>query len=348
MASIPVTPIWKDTYVGIGSYPDEAVPFRIYIEGNLIYEGTAVQRHVDSEYATYIRINDIVADYIRGTLPTLSDAAFDELTFPLSVTVQHYLGVSGTWATAGPYRFTYDWSYDHAFDVAVQGMAFPIRNVVDLRQPIVWSGLDVEEVTATIGFTDGTTTQVIIPVAISADFSDDFSDDFARSLRSAGSGTACFYPSTWGDNVSYIIINGLRYDIVQTCNRFALYYLNAHGGWDTLLCEGNTKIVDTIKRSTMEVDYNNSVVDARGKDNYLNDITKKITLRTGLLKDNESLRMFHLLESTNVYLRDLDSGDMWPVNISDNNCEYKTFKSSGAKIPTYDIECELAKIRRRR
>ena len=68
--------------------------------------------------------------------------------------------------------------YDYDYDAATMGMSFPINGRIDSRMPIVWTGLNVSEVTATIRFQDGTTAQVIISVAISNDFNSDFNDDF--------------------------------------------------------------------------------------------------------------------------------------------------------------------------
>ena len=227
------------------------------------------------------------------------------------------------------------------------GMSFPINGHIDSRMPIVWTGLNVSQVTVTIYETGGASYQVIIPVEISDDFNADFNSDFSRSVRSAGSGTAVFYPNAWS-NVDRITIGRSTFKVVTECAKYALYYVNAHGGWDCFLIEGNTLEADSLKRYTREMVYDNRDIQNRGIQNYVNEIDKVFTFHTGWLLDDQGERMHHLINSTDVYMYDIASQEMIPVIIPTTSCEYKTFKNQGNRLVNYTIQVQVAQNRIRR
>lgn len=335
-------PIWKDYFVELSS--GDSIQYRIVLDGTneVIYSGKAYKRPGDSSIS--VRINDVCADYLQNVLPTLSQAEFSALDLPLTFNVQAY---SSTWTTIESVQFLNDWSYDYDYDAATMGMSFPINGRIDARMPIVWTGLDVSQVTATINLEGGISFPVYIPVEISADFNDDFNQDFARSARSASSGTAVFYPSTW-DNVESITIGNNTWQIVTDCARYALYYVNPYGGWESFLIEGNFLESDAVRRYTRDVVYDNRDVQNRGRQNYLNEITKAFTFHTGWLSDIQSSRMAHLINSTEVYMYDISAGQMIPVILTTNTCDYKTFSNQGNKLVNYTIQVEIAQSRIRR
>lgn len=336
--------IWRDYYVNLGSANSR--PYRIVLQdtGDIIYSGKAYK--IPDASAITIKINDVCADYLQNVLPSLSQAEFSELNLPVTFVVQ--MSFDGyTWTDVATAQFINDWSYDYKYNPATMGMSFPINGHIDSRMPIVWTGLNVSQVTATIYFTDGTSSQVIIPVEISDDFNADFNADFSRSVRSAGSGTAVFLPSAW-DNVSKIVVGRSTFRVVTSCARYALYYVNAYGGWDSFLIEGNTLEADTLKRYTREMVYNNRDIQNRGIQNYVNEIKKGYTFHTGWLLDNQGERMHHLINSTDVYLYDIPNNQMIPVTIPTTTCEYKTYKNQGNQLVNYTIQVEIAQNRIRR
>ena len=338
-----IAPIWKDYFVTLGMRA--VIPFRIRVQdqnGNIIYNGKS---HIKpGETNNSIRINDICADYLTNALPALSQAEFSALSFPLNFVVETFLQY---WTIAGQVQFMNDWSYDDSYNPATMGMSFPINGRIDSRQWLVYTAYNASTITATLTFTDGTTSQVIIPVEISADFSDDFNTDFARSARAAGSGTAVFDLSAW-DNVASVTINGKTWEVVTDCREWVVYYVNAYGGWDSLLIEGNTIETDSLKRHTREMEYDNRDIKNRGRQNYVNEITKSYTLHTSWMSDSESLRMHHLLNSTEVYLFNINTGDMIPVVLDNTTTEYKTYKNNGGRMVNYTIDATLAQDRIRR
>ena len=341
MAAIP---IWKDAIVDIGL--GDSMFYRITLAdtGEVIYSGKAFKRPGAS--SVQVRINDICADWLENVLPTLSQAAFSELNLPVTFYVQSSSNGS-TWTNQGSFQFLNDWSYDYDYDPATMGMSFPINGHIDSRMPLVWTGLDVSQVNMTIYYRNGTSAQVFIPIAISDDFNADFNSDFSHSVRSAGSGTAVFLLSEW-DDVERVVIGNASFRVVTDCAKYALYYVNAYGGWDCFLIEGNTLEADTLKRYTREMVYDNRDIQNRGIQNYVNEITKGFTFHTGWLLDDQGERMHHLINSTDVYLYDIANEEMIPVIIPSTTCEYRTYKNQGNRLVNYTIEVQVAQNRIRR
>lgn len=339
-------PIWKDyfitasgsTYSGL-TYLD----YRIKVSSSVIYQGRTFKRPGESSFS--IKMNDICADYLENVLPTLSQAEFTALSMPVTFSVEAY--VSSSWTSIGSVQFIGDWSYDYDYDPAVNGMSFPVNGHIDGRMPLVWTGLNVSTIQIQVVQTNGTTSNVYIPIAITNDFNVDYNSDFARSVRSAGSGTAVFYPSAWS-NVAKIIIQGNTFEVVTDCARYALYYVNAYGGWDCLLIEGNTLEADNLTRYLRNAEYDNRNIQNRGIYNYVNEIAKTFTFHTGLLKDDQGCRMHHLLNSTDVYLYDIANDDMIPVIVTGNVTEYKTYRNQGNKMAQYTFQVQVAQNRIRR
>jgi hypothetical protein len=58
--------------------------------------------------------------------------------------------------------------------------------------------------------------------------------------------------------------------------------------------------------------------------------------------------MHHLINSPLVYLCHISSGDMIPVIMKTNTCEYKTFKNQGRRMVEYTMQVELSQNRIRR
>ena len=338
-----VHPIWKDFYVNLGT-ADSSIMFRILADNEEIYLGRAYRRPGESGIS--VRINDICADYMINIFPNLEQASADRHR-KVVFSVQIVLSDVGLWDTIQEVEFINDWSYDYAYDPATMGMAFPVNGILDRRQWVVFTEYEAASIIAHLEFADGSGTMVEFPVQISPDFNADFNTDFAKSIRGAQTATAVFDLSEWQDLVSVTIGNN-KFKVVNTCSRYVLYYLNAHGGWDSLLIEGNHSEVDNLTRHTREVEYDNRSVQNRGVHNYVNEITKSLTLHTSWLSDEEAGRMHHLLNSTNVYLGDLETGEMIPVILQDTATEYKTYKGNGGKLVNYAIRVAYANDRVRR
>lgn len=335
------SPIWKDIYCTLGN--GDSYDYRVTtLGGEVIYAGRA---HKKPGAATVtIRINDICADYLQNVIPTLSEDEFSALDLPVTFLVQIYIG---SWSTIYSIQFINDWSYDYEYDVATMGLAFPINGRIAPNQWLTYTAYLTTEVSAVVYRTDGTSFTLSIPVGPSVDFNTDFNSDFARAVSAAASGTAVFRLAGY-DDISHIVIGNATYYMAEGCRRYALYYANAYGGWDSLLIEGNHAETDTLTRHTRGVEYDNRNVSNRGRRNYANEISKRLTLHTSWMTDEQSSRMHHLLNATEVYLYDMVTDEMIPVILANTMTEYKTYKGNGGRLTSYAIEVEYANTRVRR
>ena len=112
--------------------------------------------------------------------------------------------------------------------------------------------------------------------------------------------------------------------------------------------QGNSLEADTLKRYTKEMEYDNSDIQNRGIQNYVNEITKGFTLQTGWLLHDQGEMMHHLINSTDVYLYDIANEEMIPVTIPSTSCEYRTYKNQGNRLVNYTIQVQVAQNRIRR
>ena len=343
-------PIWKDKIIDLLS---ASVQFRIYDWDNNVslYDGVANAR--PGEATAKVRVNDICADYLENVLPTFGNLDVTGL-------VMKRFGVQvrlpgQTWTPLVDVTFYNDWSYDYDFDPSTtHGLSCPINGHIDSRMPIPYTAYDRAQVTATLVRKNGTSQSVVIPITgggggLSGDFSSDFSSDFliGGGDGNNGFGTCVIRADSYA-NLDRVIIAGMTYKVVTGCAKYALYYVNAFGGWDCFLIEGNTLEADTLKRFTREVVYDNRVISNRGIHNYVNEVTKGFTFQSGWLLADQGERMHHLINSTFVYLYDIANDDMIPVTIPTTSCEYKTYKNQGNKLVNYTIQVEVAQNRVRR
>ena len=318
MAAIP---IWKDKVVDLLMSSAE---FRIRTGGDTIYAGMSIAR--PGESTAKVRVNDICADYLVNTLPTITDRTFTSFGLD-AFSVQKRSG--GSWSPVESIEFYNDWSYDYDFTRDV--LSVPINGKVTKDMFILYSKKEITaNITATYRKTDGTTTTRTTTVS-----------------PTPNHGTCCFDVGAVV-NTNRVNISDKYYPVVDDCYKFALYYVNAYGGWDHLLVEGNEMETDSLERHIREREYDNTSIVNRGKVDYVNEVTKSWTLNTGLLNDDEASRMHHLINSTMVYLCDIATATFIPVVITTNTCEYKTYNNQGNRMFNYQLTIELAQNRIRR
>ena len=340
---MPIAPIWKDRIVTLDTGVDYA-DFEIHLTddtGPLIYQGRAYTRPGETDPVA--RINDVCAAYLAGPFPNLG------IRFtPMQVSETFSVVVGGS--EVDNVTFVNDWSYDptktwSAGDV----LSDPVIPELDPRQTLFFSILSGDDsVNVTLTFEDGTTSVVVVPVAFSADFNDDFNGDFATEDDPSKSGTAILDLSQFSDLVSVEFL-GVTLPVRQRgCARYLVAYVNAFGGWDTLILDGQDTRRDDLTRHTVDVIHDNADLSARGRKDYAIEIVPSWTLRTGILTDEQSLRMRHLLNSTEVYLCDLATGDWRPVVLTDAETPLQTYKSNGRAVNQYTFNAQLAQERFRR
>lgn len=334
-------PIWKDYYVDFG-----AVESQNYIitddSGNTLYAGKAYRR--PGETTCKIRVNDVCRNYLSTSLPpSLNNGTF--YADPGLLMTFHVKSADGKTTYASP-AFTPDWSYEEMTEAREMFNDCAISGEADRRQLLIVSGFDMVDQDVELLYKDGTTNVLTLPLV---DFSKkDYNADFAILGDAPNGNGTCVLDLACYPELAAVCLGNTTYKIATECSRYVLYYVNAYGGWDSLVVKGTAKEVDSYTRSTHQRNYDNGTATARGKVNYLNSYTKKLTLQSGWLDDKACGRMHHLLGSTNVYLYDTILGEMRPVVLTDTTCEYKSYRTNGNKLTSYTINVELAQERARR
>lgn len=207
-----------------------------------------------------------------------------------------------------PYIFNNNWSYKEEYLYTNSPC-----NIVDPRQLFIVSGdKDYKIVYGdnTIQFTNLSTYRL----------------DLSNVVIPCGSKI-----SVYKDNElikEYTVANGKDY---------VLYYTNAVGGWDFITVKGNTTRTDNITSSLYE---RRPVRPSKefGNTKYLNTITPSWSLNTGYIKGNIS----ELVSSLNVYLYDLNTKDLIPVNITTTSAEYLNYTNNGKHFTNYTVEVEAS------
>ena len=328
-----MNPIWKDYDVAL--VPQTSTAFRISTGGSVIYTGRAYPRPGDANII--VRINGICADYMRNAF--LDSGS----TYAVTFLVEEYDTTLESWEEVVEVTFFDDWSYDYAYIPEVDGLAFPVVLTFAPGQVLLYSALGGAPL-ATITDEDGTIHSATMSDHFTeADFTTDFNGDFARSALLYGSAYGLYlrnYP-----NAKYVEIGGKKWVRSDACPRYVLYYKNTHGGWDALPLEGRVTKQDNLTRHTAERVYNNGRSYERGRTNYVNEIGRRWTLRTGWLDGGQSARMHHPLNSPDPFLHDLATGLIHPVTLTASVTEYK---DQAGQLHSYAFDAELAQERIRR
>lgn len=314
-------PIWKDYYLTLGT--KDSYQYRIEIDGVAAYEGVAHKRP-GMGYVS-IKLNDIVADYLSIELTALHD------TYKLGGDVEcAVITEDGELARV---TFYADWSYDRNFNANLKGLSDPVNHRVTLATPLPFSSVDADE----YEFESLSSSRTIY---IHVD--EERASYCMLNLREISSQEEDINVHASNTASSQV------YHIVDSCAKFALYYVNAYGGVDMLLIEGNHSERDNLTRYSRQVEYDNRNINNRGKGDYAVELSKTLTLHTSWLSDDEASRMHHLLNSPQVCLFDIALQQMIPVVLTNTTTEYKTYKGNGGKLVQYAIDVTLANDRVRR
>lgn len=323
-----ITPIWQDHTVVVET-SDNSLDYSISTNsGSQIFTGKAYKRPGAS--AISFNIGDICAPYLSSdvSINAMTDVSLNEIA---EMRRSFYVrNISGDAIDSAD--FSNDWSYNQ------RGTPFiasdPIRRVIDPRQALLMSAYGIYEFnilpvgggnsTFSPPYTDANGV-ILLKAQTVAQYAEEGMTSLSIKVKSSG--------GTW---------SSVSYDVVPPCARYALYYVNAFGGWDSLLTAGNDKRVDNYTRSTYKKVYSSSDLSDRGTVNYRNDIERTISLVTDWMTDEESARMHHLFGSTNVLLHDLVDDIIQPVIITAKSWTEKTFRNNGAKLVNYQIDVAIA------
>ena len=361
-------PIWKyvaeDIHATSG-YTADTIRFRVRAcdtetdaadpdEGTPIYEG--IGSAAPNSVEIWVSINDIVADYLSAPFNIDGSRWVAQPQLGGWFALDAYDTANSVWENMTYYFFVMDYSYDRDFDLAAMPLAHPVTGIVAPNQWLVVSFVDVEgqeEVEWILTFNDGTQSNISQPLARYADFNYDFNNDFAVDAEDAAvAGYAGLYLGNHPDLASVVCecgdLSSPVYSVRQdTCKRYALYYRNAYGGYDSLLLDG-AKRAENYSRATIGRWADNSVAGQREVFDYRNDIEEAWTMRIGGLTDAQAERMPQVMGSTDAYLCDLNTDTLIPLNLTDAACEEKTYRKQGGKRIDYQITAKRAQKRERR
>lgn len=340
--------IWKDYFFDLGDVDQTEVTITVSDIGGgnpvEVYSGRAVRRPGDATLR--IRANDIIAQYLGQSLPSLVDSGYTP-----APSIRKAVKVASTEKTLST-NFEYSYLY-RDFDFAeLAGLSLPVTGEVHPDQYLIITRQAAESVEFRLTFRDGTQGTVIIPVAISADFNDDYNEDYSTSEAGGPADVNAVLYLGQFPNLARVEVIGesqtLTFNVVDDCSRYVLYYVNPVGGWDSLMVKGEARQTDSYSRTSYQKEYDNSVPYSRGETPFLNEITQAYELHTGYLLGDAGERMGYLLGSNDVYLYDTVEKRMDSVVITDTSCQYLNYRKNGNKLVEYTINVKLAQERIRR
>lgn len=356
---VKIKPVYSDVYF---TYENDSnvIDYEILDGDNVIYSGKAYAE--PNNNVINFNINRICSNYLNSSLDNFNEGIQYNFHYvkPFSIFVKN---MYGNFENLGTYTFANSYDYDN--DITSPSLNKPIKSTrgvftyyenqiqcdvitIDRRQLGIATNINngivaVDVVTVEDNeiirlnqlYRDGT---VGLKEAISI-FSN-VDGDYVL-VGNVGDFTTLI------DGYDGMSNNFTLFKIVDTCYDYCLYYINAVGGIDSLLIKGNSKKVDNINSHYFNKSFNNTTTEFEKK-KYINVITPSYTLYTDWFTDEEQSRLYHLLESTEVYLHNLNTGKIEPVNITNTQCEYKTFTNNGKKkfYNTINVEVAQEKLRR--
>lgn len=327
--------IWKDIYVDFGAVA--SVNYNVEVTGyGEVFNGKAFARPGAS--TCLVRINDIIADAF-GMLRSLPWSTFSGLSWPMEVVVNNLDSNTEEYRE----QVLMDWSYDYGYTPGTDAVSDPITGIVHFSQYFVRS-LITTPFPASLNVKETDKNGVVTTETIATNEAANYWKDshFLRRLVAAGSGTFVVDMASLLGSPVLMEVDGYKYPVTG-CGDYVLYYINAFGGWDSLLLHDKIKQQDGLTRHTVGVDFNNTDPYQRGKVNYVNELQRHFTMRTGWLTDAQSAKMHHLLNSPCVYLHRVASyADIRPVVLTNPTTEYKTFQNQGLRMVDYVVEADLA------
>lgn len=327
-------PIWLDTTVVLRATTG-GTRWRIRKGvSDVIFTGYAFPAPGDD--MPEVRINDICASFLPAVFP-LEGAD----TVGAGFYVDAWDG--SDWQQQLYVVFCRDWSYgrDEVDTSAAGAFSAPVAKLVhkDGYLPVYSPG------------GSGSATLKLIPPG-SGDFNGDYNQDFLNGVPTTvelawtdASGDWKMLDLSDYEGLYEVDANGLVYQIANLCGGYVLYYLNALGGWDALPVTGRVIRSEDYARHTVETVYNNASVMARGKRDYVTEITPRYRLNVGPLSSDDAARIGQLTGSTLVYLHDIVAGEIRPVVLTGGAVEIKDRRGA---MHTYEITAALAQNRIRR
>ena len=322
-------PIWKDTDLTIPT-EEEYLLYKITINNDIVYAGRGYAMNGE----VTIRLNEIMEQVLLPDIDLTKDGLQDNNAYATALLSTSLDGVD--YQKFKQIRCYADWSYT---DRERNILSKPIRYKLDSRQIFVCTAMDYA----------GNGPTVILTLY------DEGGTGLRENVYTLENQIGTIVQNDLSGVKELAIMTGegdefdtVEYEVVCELGRYALYYLNAKGGWDSFVFNKTSKESNSFERLTYSTNQSNQTIKHRTIE-YKNKITKKWTLKTDYLSDAQSLNFAeNLVGSPVCYLHDLEEGKVYPVLIKTNTVDYQTFVRNGRKLNKYSIEVELAQTRQRR
>ena len=322
-----IYPVWQDNYIYFDNQLGNRIEYQIVdiVNNSIIYSGRVNKLPNGNSIA--VNVNRIVDNHLSNHFPSelSNDLTIVDLT-GYTKTFDILVG-DDVYDTLTMYN---SWGYSQLPYENV--ISDPIRKVVDRKQIFLCSVFSPTPTSKSVKYQLKKRNNIA-----------------TRAIVTASSDKQVLIADWNLMNQPYneIVVDGIVYEIVDSCKEYCLYYSNAYGGWDSLLINGNVKRTDNIESYYYMKNYDNNTYQYE-KSKYLNVITPTYVLNTDWFTDDEQSRLHHLLESTEVYLHNFKTNEILPVNITNTSCEYKTFRNNGKKKFNNTINVEIAQKRFRK
>lgn len=287
----------------------DKVEYGLYVNDELVYSGYAYKYPDEDELK--IELNDVISDYLHNHISFTE--GFQEM--------DDYLNTFTIKTSSDTYVIDIYNAWDRPKSPILND---PISNEVDPRQYYFINFID--------GYGDLSLYRDGYEIA-SSDKIGGYAFVAPRVVLDCGD----YY--TYSVRQGEDLIDELKIVYNETNKNYALYYINAYGGWDSLAIRGNVTRTDNIQSQT----YKNKT---NGKVKYLNTSTATWQLYTDDMNDGS--KMHHLLESNEVYLHNLETDEITPVLITDSNCVYKNYANQGNTRFHYTINVEASNYKIRK
>ena len=323
---ITYSPIWKDVeYIFVddteyGIYYDRTyyLQGKEYVEEILLFKGKAYL--APNADRVLVNINKICQNYM-GENPNIFNGGVG-----YSHSYNEFKLKDSYGTLLHTYRFVNDWSYN---ELTLGVKTNPIIPHIADGQKLFFSAFATDKKTISWGmrYYDGT-----------ADYNnaESITNDFSTNV----------VPESRQKYVNTFYFGDKSFTVLPKCEcKYVLYYMNPYGGYDWLPIKGKVIRKDKIETFVYTKNYNNTTVDF-GKNRYLANISITYNLNTGWLTQEQSDRMWEVLESNTVWLHNLEEDKIYPVVITDTNIEHKQ-KFGKKRRLSYSINVELSHTRER-
>ena len=322
-------PIWKPYQISIGLEASQSVLFRVCLGrdpgGQVLFTGRAYAKTPDAGEVKVV-LNDVFANYVS-------------MPFPQIVAGVHQFSKGGTrgffveakengqnWSAVESVFFSADWSYDDAKAwVDEKPLTAVASRQVSANQYLFITVVECFGVKIHGTRKDGSTYVVS-----------------STLFTTESTGTAAFRLSDFaseGDvlQVYCVVDTGeVATDLVFEvggCYRYTLHWVNERGGWMQIPLAA-VKWGQDIERTLLDGEASVEVI--------RNGITKRATICSPLMSDEESAAFADVVSSTNVVLYDSEKETWIPVVVTDTTMEIQQYRTNGAKMSKYTLAVQVA------